>query len=281
MERSDIAKARAVITDRRREALSALAEYHYLTTSDFYRVLRIGNEHARRGARRMLTLLNRAELVERSRHVLDNPNDPFLRYQHCYQLSRAGWAAIGKGNARAEKSPASLAHELGITAFHIAVATSMPSTHRLFWRQTDLKHGVNPDALFAITDTAQPRDSSTVYYFLEVERSRQGHYRGGESGLLAKLRRYSEYRKSERCRAEWKHFSDFRVVVVLANRERQENLLRVLQARLNTPAIWTTTTEDVDRCVTGAVFRAPPDFTSVAHSLFDRRSGGTHVRDQR
>src|SRR5207244_3110799 len=154
---------------------------------------------ARRGVRRLLTLLHRAGLVERSRYVLDDPRDPFLRYQHCYRLSHSGRAAIGRGNAPAEKSPASLPHELGITAFHIALAASMPPTHRLYWRQTDLKHGVNPDALFAITDTTEPRESSTYYYFLEVERSRQGHYRGGESGLLAKLRRYSEYRKSARC----------------------------------------------------------------------------------
>jgi hypothetical protein len=271
---------RAIVTDLRREALGHLAEYQYLTTPQFYVLLGRTGEAARRGVRRMLTLLHRAGLVERSRYVVDDPGDRFLRYQHCYRLSRSGRSAVGKGNALAEKSPASLPHELGITAFHIALATAMPPTHRLYWRQTDLKHGVNPDALFAITDATQPRESSTYYYFLEVERSRQGHYRGGESGLLAKLRRYSEYRKSARCLAEWKHFADYRVVVVLANRERQDNLLRALQTKLCTPIVWTTTADDVVRCVTGAVFRAPPDFSTVAHSLFDQRNGEKNVRDQ-
>lgn len=272
---------RAIVTDLRREALALLADYQYLTTPQFYVLLGRTGEAERRGVRRMLTLLHRARLVERSRHVVDDPGDPFLRYQHCYQLSPSGRAAAGNGNAPAEKSPASLAHELGITAFHIALATAMPETHRLYWRQTDLKHGVNPDALFALTDVAQPRESSTYYYFLEVERSRQGHYRGGESGLLTKLRRYGEYRKSAQCLADWRHFADYRVIVVLANRERQENLLRALQAKLCTPLIWTTTAEDVERCVTGAVFRAPPDFSAVAHSLFAESNGGTNVRDQR
>ena len=233
MERGHIRKARTVMTDRRREALAALAEYHYLTTSDFYRVLQIDDLHAERGVRRMLMLLHRAGLVERSRYAIDNPSDPFLRYQFCYQLARAGRDAIGRGEVAWEKSPASLAHELGITKFHIALARAVPETHKLFWRQTDLKRTVNPDALFALTDTTREGERSWYYYFLEVERSRQGHYRNGESGLLAKLRRYADYRRTERCRAEWQRFSDFRVVVVLANRERQENLLRVLRARLS------------------------------------------------
>jgi hypothetical protein len=270
---------RAIVTNLRREALALLADYQYLTTPQFYVLLGRTGETEQRGVRRMLTLLHRAHLVERSRYVLDNPDDPFLRYQHCYRLSRSGCAAIARGGAAAEKSPASLPHELGITAFHVALATALPATHRLYWRQTDLKHNVNPDALFALTDATQPRESSTFYYFLEVERSRQGHYRGGESGLLAKLRRYSDYRKSAQCRADWKHFSDFRVVVVLANRERQENLLHALQTKLCTPIIWTATTADIERCVTGAVFRAPPDFTSTSHSLFGLPIGGTNVGD--
>lgn len=267
--------ARAVLTDPRKQALALLAEYHYLTTPDFYALLGRSNEHERRGVRRMLMLLARAGLVVRSRYTIDRPDDPFLRYQHCYRLSRAGMAAIGRGQAAIEKSPASLAHELGITAFHIALATALPPTHRLYWRQSDLKRSVNPDALFALTDTTKPRESSTLYYFLEVERSRQGHYRGGESGLIAKLRRYTDYRRTERCRRDWQHFSDFRVIVVLANVERRENLLRVLGARLPDRAIWTTAQEDIERNVHGAIFYAPSN--PNVHSLFVGETGETHV----
>ena len=267
--------ARNVLTDRRREALALVAEYHYLTTPDFYELLAAEGEHERRGIRRMLMLLARAGLVVRSRYTIDRPSDPFLRYQHCYRLSRAGREAVGRGQAAIEKSPASLAHELGITAFHIALAKALPATHRLYWRQTDLKRSVNPDALFALTDTTKPRDGSTFYYFLEVERSRQGHYRGGESGLIAKLRRYADYRRSDQCRREWQHFSDFRVVVVLANAERRENLLRALGTRLPDRAIWTAAQEDIERNVGGAIFYAPTD--PNGHSLFETTTGGTHV----
>jgi hypothetical protein len=268
---------REVLTGPRREALALLAEYHYLTTPDFYRLLGKSGAHEQRGIRRMLMLLSRAQLVERSRHAIDDPADPFLRYQYCYRLSRTGQTAIGKGHAAIEKSPASLAHELEITAFHIALNAGVPKTHRVYWLQTDLKRTVNPDALFAVTDTTRPAETSTFYYFLEVERSRQGHYRHGESGLLTKLRRYADYRRSELCRSEWRHFADFRVIVVLPTRERQVNLLQTLRTTLSSPMIWTATAEDVQRDICGSMFRAPPDFEVDKHSIIQPQHGGKDV----
>jgi protein involved in plasmid replication-relaxation len=260
------------LTTFRRRVLGLLAEYHYLRTPDFYGLLQISDPHEQRGTRRALMLLARAGLVLRSRQAVDDPSDAFLRYQHCYRLSRAGCHAIGGGQAAIEKSPASIDHELLITDFHIALSAGVPGTHRVYWRQSDLKRTVHPDALFAITNTTRPRELSTFYYFLEAEYSRQGHYRAGESGLIAKLRRYSEYRRSAACREEWKHFSDFRVVVVLRTRERQENLLRVLKKKLPIKALWTTTTDDVQRDIVGPIFRGPPD-PSSATSLFDDPKG--------
>lgn len=262
--------ARAILTPQRRHALELLREYHYLATPDFYGLLKVAetDEHRRRGLRRMLKLLGDAGLVERARHIVDSPADRFLRYQHCYRLSRAGAAAVDAHRAAGAKAPASIAHELEITAFHMALVAGLPDTHTVYWRQWDLKHTVNPDALFAITDKREPRERSTHYYFLEVEKSRQGHYRNGDSGLIAKLRRYAEYRRTERCRSEWRHFSDFRVIVVLKNRERELNLLRSLQARLPERFIWTTTEDDYRRHMGGAIFRAPPDHDTRTHSLF-------------
>jgi hypothetical protein len=267
---------RPFLTNSRRRLLGVLAEYHYLRTPDFYRLLEVSDPHEQRGIRRALMLLARSGLVLRSRHAIDNPNDSFLRYQHCYRLSRAGQRGIGGGHAATEKSPASIEHELLITDFHIALAERTPATHRVYWRQTDLKRTVHPDALLAVTNTARPREQSTFYYFLEVEYSRQGHYRAGESGLIAKLRRYGEYRRTELCRKEWKDFSDFRVIVVLRSRERQENLLRVLKERLPTKSIWTITTDDVERDIAGPSFRAPPDEGKSGTSLFDELKGERH-----
>lgn len=264
---------RTVITEQRKRVLRLLSQFHYLTNRHFYQLLGVtpGDLSTERGVRRLLVLLVRAGLLESSRHVIDKPHDRFLRYENCYRLSRAGALAIDSPAITGIKSPASLAHELLITDFHLALATSTPSSHRLYWRQTDLKHTVNPDALFAITDTTQPRDRSTWYYFLEVENCRQGHYRRGESGLLAKLRKYVEYRRTDRCRGDWHHFSDFHVIVVLRSQERQMNLLRILRERMPRQPLWTTCITDCEGDMRRSLFRAPPDFESAAYSLFTGR----------
>ena len=262
--------ARPVLTPTRRRALDLLGEYHYLATPDFYQLLGVqsDDEHRKRGIRRMLMLLVEAGLAKYSRHVIDNPGDRFLRYQHCYRLSRSGAAVVGAQRAIGAKAPASVAHELEITAFHIALVSAMPPPHKLHWRQSDLKHTVNPDALFAVTDRREPRERSTHYYFLEIEKSRQGHYRNGDSGLIAKLRRYAEYRRTERCSEEWRHFSDFRVIVVVKNRERELNLLRALKTRLPERLTWTTSEADYRRDMPGRIFHSPSDYETASHSLF-------------
>lgn len=262
----------AVLTPQRRVALELLAEYRYLTTSDFYGLLEGGAPESTRAraVRRMLMLLHQAKLVYRANHVISRKGDPFLRYEHCYHLSRRGIAAISAGDSTPEKSPLSLDHELGITRFHLALAGAIrPTSYQLRWWQSELKRTVNPDALFALTDTTKPREVSTHYYFLEIEKSRQSHYRNGDSGLMAKLKRYSEYRRTERCRSEWRYFADFRVVVVLKDRKRQANLLRALCERLPHRFIWTTSEEEFNAGIIGAVFRAPPDHERTAHSLLE------------
>ena len=272
---------RTVITAQRDRVLRLLSSFHYLTNRHLYSLLGIDrdNASAHRGVRRILLLLVRAGLVTRTQHVIDSPYDRFLRYENCYRLSRAGALAIGCPAVVARKSAASLAHELLITDFHLALAASTPPSHRLYWRQTDLKHTVNPDALFAITDTTQPRDRSTWYYFLEVENSRQGHYRQGQSSLLGKLQKYVEYRRSDSCRADWRHFNDFRVVLVLRSRERQMNLLRTLRDRLPHTMLWTACIDDLSSGIAGSLLRAPPDFEIATYSLFRHSNQGD--RDER
>ena len=266
--------ARPVLTDLRRDALGQLAEFHYLTTPQFYEVLGARTESERRGIRRMLLLLERTGLVRRSRYTIDTAADPFLRYQFCYRLSQRGLAALGRAE-RIEKAPASIAHEVGITDFHLALAAAAGAsgTHRLYWEQNNLRRTVNPDALFALTDRAQPAALSTFYYFLEIERQRQGHYRNGVSALMAKLQRYAAYRRTPQCRREWLYFSDFRVVVVVETEERCANLLRTLNSALPQKFIWITTRERVRKEIGGAIFRAPPE-PGTGISLFtDIRRG--------
>jgi len=261
--------SRPVLTNLRRAALELLGNYQYLTTSQFYDVLEAATDSERRSTRRMLLLLERSGLVRRSRYTIDRPSDPFLRYQFCYRLSREGLGALGRGSEQIEKAPASIAHEVAITAFHLALAAEAAArpTHQLYWEQTNLRRTVNPDALFALTDTTQPTALSTFYYFLEIERRRQGHYRNGVSALMSKLQRYASYRRTPQCGKEWLYFSGFRVVVVVETEERCVNLHRALGVSLPQRFIWLTTAADARSRIGTAIFRAPPDLTCV-HSLF-------------
>jgi len=269
--------ARPVLTGFRRTALERLADYHYITTSQFYDVLDAGSESERRGIRRMLLLLERAGLVRRSRYTIDKPFDRFLRYQFCYRLSREGLAALGRGGERIEKTPSSIAHEVAVTAFHLALAGELAgsSRHRLYWEQTNLRRTVNPDALFALTDTTQPASLSTFYYFLEIERLRQGHYRNGVSGLMTKLKRYAAYRRTPQCHREWRYFSDFRVVVVVETEDRCANLHRTLAESLPQRFIWLTTAENARSRIGGTIFRSFPE-PGTAHSLFTEMKRGAN-----
>ena len=96
-------------------------------------------------------------------------------------------------------------------------------------------------------------------------RSRQGSYRDGQSGLLRKLERYKDYHGSEACLREWEWFDEFRVVIVVKNEVRKQNLLALLSENLPEPALWITV-ENSD--LTAPVFFSPCDSTT-AHSFFD------------
>lgn len=270
----------AIVTPQRQDVLNLLAEYHYLRTSDIYALLgvRAGFVTRERAVRRVLMLMHRAGLVYRKPYVTSSVGDRFLRYEHCYSISRRGARALGQGRVTPEKSPLSIVHEVEISCFHRALAeTVSATTFALRWWQTDLKRTVNPDALFAVTDRTKPRESSTRYYFLEIEKSRQGHYRNGESALVTKLRRYADYRRTERCRADWQYFADFRVAVVVKNAERQKNLLQELAKRFPQRFIWTTTEPEYRQGMGARIFRTPADHGTETYSLFEEKgSGGQH-----
>jgi hypothetical protein len=148
-----------------------------------------------------------------------------------------------------------------ITSFHIALR-KYPG--KLWWKQDDLKKTVYPDAVFGL---AKDSVSPAAYFFLEIEKSRQGHYREGDSGLITKLKRYAAYRRSADCRREFKHFDDFRVIVIVANAERRNNLLKTLSAVLPYSFIWVTTEAEYKESVLGSIFRTPKDHERVAYQF--------------
>lgn len=196
------------------------------------------------------------------------------RYENVYWLSPAGVdLACDYGYCDEEfsgtpgKSLWTLAHDVAITDVHLAVE-GFCRAHGwlLHWQQHALKRSVNPDALFALTNPGRPSDANTSYYFLEIERSRQGGYRDGRSILIRRLRHYADYQGSAACVRDWEWFSEFRVVIVVASESRQRNLLARLSAELPLGMFWVAV-EGSD--LTAPAFLAPCDYESRAYSFLD------------
>jgi hypothetical protein len=260
------------LTKQRRAILDFLCRYIYLRTSDFYTLVRADRDGARRAVRRLLhDFWGRGYLVRRPVIDYDAPG-PFPRYENVYSLSSSGVELLRDSGSlddaltcTPDKSPHSLEHDVWITEFHLAVERFCDVNGRTaYWQQHNLKRTVNPDALFALTDPSRPEDESTSYYFLEIERSRQGSYRDGRSALLRKLDRYAEYYGTERCLRDWDWFDEFRVVIVVANETRRTNLLLQLAELLPHPAFWVSV-QGSD--LSGDCFLTPGE--TLGHSLLE------------
>jgi Replication-relaxation len=269
-------------TPLRRSFFELLIRYVNLTTNDFYRLVpramsadprRAGKQQAshERTIRHALRMFAGQGFLVRRRWFDDERTDtPFPVAVSVYSLSKEGLRLArekGIGNGRGKHAEdnsrrnESVEHELAITRFHFAV-DSLP--RKVLWRQVDLKRTVNPDALFEIVE---PDGRGAYYYFLEIEKSKQGNYRDSESGLIKKLRRYYEYQGSEACKHEWNNFNRFRVVVVVKNDERRKNLLLALAEMSNTRFFWITTEPAYQADISGAIFLTSRDHRERAYSL--------------
>ena len=247
------------LTEKRATFLQLFKNTPHITTEQAYALTAAKNPTQQRATRRFLKLMSDAGFLLRELIVTKSPS-PFPHFQYSYRLSKHGAKEVHK-KCSAEKSPASLAHDSEITSFHIALR-KYPG--KLWWKQDDLKKTIYPDAVFGLAkDSAAP----AAYFFLEIEKSRQGHYREGDSGLITKLKRYAAYRKSSACRREFKHFDDFRVIVVVTSAERRDNLLQKLAAVLPHGFIWVTTEPEYKENALGQIFRTPVDHERTAYSL--------------
>jgi hypothetical protein len=270
------------VTPLRRAFLDLLVEYVNLTTNDFYRLIPskgtetsdadVRKEESRERAIRqaLKTLAERGVLVRRRWFDDERTDTPFPVAVSVYSLSKEGLQLArekgisngqGKHAEDSSRRNESVGHELAITRFHLAL-DRLP--RKVLWRQTDLRRTVNPDALFEIVATD---GQSAHYYFLEIEKSKQGHYRNGESGLMKKLRLYHEYQGSEACKRDWRHFNRFRVIVVVKNEERRQNLLLALAEKLNTRTFWITTEAACQADISEEIFLTPRDYRERAYSL--------------
>lgn len=167
-----------------------------------------------------------------------------------------------------EHSQRTLDHELEISFFHIALKKfAAKNGLKLYWQQSDLKHTVSPDAMFALTDPAKPEGKNTLYYFLEIERAKIGHYIKGEPSITRKLAKYHEYYGTDLCQKEWLDFRQYRVIVVQRTAERMKNLLKELNGSLNHRMFWLTTEEAYKRDIGEPIFHTPKDAFERSYSF--------------
>jgi hypothetical protein len=196
---------------------------------------------------RTLLLLDRAGLVHRIKY-LDLENDGV---GYAGGLTDKAVQEYG-GKTFDEHSHRTLDHELAITSFHIALEElSRENCLTLYWQQTGLKKGINPDAYFSITNLKKD-GKSTNHFFLELERAKVGNVKDGVPSIMRKLAAYYAYYNSEQCRSDWS-FATFRVVVVLPSELRRSNLLAALRVGYNHRMFWLGTG--------GAHFQTPPGDT--------------------
>jgi Replication-relaxation len=269
---NQLQEPRRRITGAKVLALRYLAEYFCLRTNDVAQLIRnrIPNENDKRSIRYTLRLLYKAGLANRLPYLDLDYGIGGITY--VYGLSDKGVKFCNSIWTQAktfdEHSQRTLDHELEISIFHIALkAFCKEHNLKLYWQQADLKCTVSPDAMFAITDPAKPEGRNTLYYFLEMERAKIGHYIEGESSIIRKLGKYYEYYGTDKCEKEWLDFRHFRVIVVQRTDERRKNLLKQLSAQFNHRTFWLAIEPDYKENIGGAIFKTPKDYETAAYSL--------------
>ena len=158
-----------------------------------------------------------------------------------------------------------LPHEYEISVFHLCLKRLCDAQGlTLYWQQYDLKCSVNPDACFGITS-----EKGTLWYFLEVEKTKPGNFRDGESKIIRNLGKYFEYFGTEKCEKEWANFSKFRVIVTLKNNERRDNLLKELEAKYKNRMFWLVSEDAYKANIGDPIFFTPKDYGTSIHSFLD------------
>ena len=259
------------LTRAKIETLELLSKYFCLRVNDVAQLLRnlTPNENDKRSVRHTLGLLYNAGLVNRLPYLdLDRESGGVT---YVYGLSDKGVKdclnLYPYAKTFDEHSQRTLDHELEISIFHIALKKFCHEHNlKLYWQQADLKCTINPDALFALTDPAKPEGKNTLYYFLEIERAKIGHYLKGKPSIINKLQRYYEYYNSDECQKEW-NFRQFRTIVVQRTEERRKNLLKQLSAQFNHRTFWLTDEQSYKENIGGAIFKTPKDYNTAAYSF--------------
>jgi DNA-binding transcriptional ArsR family regulator len=262
------------LTNKTRNTLAALAEYYCLRVKDLAAILRERdpNDSDTRSFNYTLSVLRQAGLVNRLPYLDLGRADGGIAY--VYGLSDKGVKYVrefydDRSKAFDHHSQRTLDHELEISLFHMALKRMCKAKGlTLYWQQDDLKCTVNPDAMFAITNPSKPEGQNTLYYFLEIERAKLGHYQNGESSIMRKLGAYYAYYDTPKCSKEWQ-FSRFRVIVIQSSPIRRANLLKELNKTHNHRMFWLTTESLYQNYLDGQIFSTPKDYLERSYSLSD------------
>lgn len=264
--------AREVITTARRTVLELLATYTYLRTEHFYELMGAQGETRRRAVRRILTHMRRQGYVTMQPlfNYREHVRGGYPHTEFVYYLTQKGAAHVRSESQPSHRSPGSLLHDVAVSEFHLALhrAISRIPHARLHWLTGHMKKTVNPDAVFGLEDTRQLAEKSTFWFFLELERSPQGHWRPGEdSALLQKLKRYAQYRGTPEQRRDWPFIGDFRVIVAVPTERRAANLIEKLRRTMPLRMVWIGSTADADTDILNSPLHCPADRSGAVRSL--------------
>lgn len=245
------------LTKNRIFILKQLVDKQYLTSSDFYKLLS-GSE---RGIRRVLTDFTKHGYIQRRPLVHDKSFEGrVVHWEYIYWLTQKGVQKAREldldpkriGKANDEKSPHSLPHDRLVVDFRLRLEASCGG---IWWRQHGLYHDfhrgrVNPDALFYL---------APYYYFLEIERSKQGKYIDGKSELMRKVEGYLAYADaSQRSYQEkWPSIRGFFVLFVVKNAVRRDNFVKKLKHAYPYRLYWVGTQGDVEHNLLGDIWHSP------------------------
>jgi hypothetical protein len=246
--------------------LEALAKFYCLRTKDLAYILKSDDpsDNDTRTLNRTLNLL-RDEGMVYSQDIIQYGKTGKKFYPSVHGLRDKAVKELGEGRSFEERR--AVEHELGLSQFHIDLEDLCEKRGwELYWRQFDLKNGIDPDAYFRITT-----DKGGYHFFLENERQKPSHKK-----QFRKWATYYDYYNSDRCMKEW-GFRQYRVVIIEGTEERTAHLLNTLATipqhqpsckwypprngkcdctphLVNHRMFWVTS-EDQD--ITGKVFRTP------------------------
>jgi hypothetical protein len=263
------------LTKIKKQVLALIAEYFCLRTNDLVDlVYGKQTEPSRASMRRTLSLLLKEGFLHRLPYIEAERTKGASTF--VYGLTDQGCALYGdlagpRAKTFDDHSQRTLDHELEISFFHIALKNlcERHTNLRLFWQQRDLKCTINPDAYFAITDTSKPEGKDTLHYFLEIERAKLGSWKNGEPQIIRKIAKYYAYYNSDTCQKEWKHFRQFRVILVQRTEQKREFLLSKL-GEYKHRMFWLTTEDLYKAEMGGKIFKTPKDFTDATYFLLPR-----------